>query len=57
MAISKNEPKNSIDESNSLTFTAKFLRNTNNDDIINTEIAVPLKHLNEFLETPWNALN
>ena len=52
MAISKNEPKISIDESNSLTFTAKFLRNTNNDDIINTEIAVPLKHLNEFLENP-----
>ena len=57
MAISKNEPKNSIDESNSLKFTARFLRNTNNDDIINTEIAVPLKYLNEFLENPWNALN
>ena len=46
----KGEPKNPITYSNSSRFKGRFLENTNND-IINAEIAVPLKYLNNFWET------
>ena len=47
----KDEPRNPITESNSFKFKARFKANTNNDGIINAEIAVPLKYLSSFWRT------
>ena len=47
----RNEPNNIITKSESFTFKSKFLGNTNNADIINAKIAVPLKYLSNFLRT------
>ena len=47
----KDEPQNPITDSNSFKFKAELLANTNNCDIINAEIAVPLKFLSNFGRT------
>ena len=36
-------PNNNISDSESFKFRSKFLNNTNNESIIDAEIAVPLK--------------
>ena len=43
------KPKNSITHSKSFKFKTRFLDNTNNNGIINVEIAAALKILNHFL--------
>ena len=47
----RGEPNNIITDSESFEFKLKFLDNTNNEDIINAQIAVPLKYLSNFRRT------
>ena len=47
----KDEQKNPIADSNSFKFKSRFLANTNERGIINAEIAVSLKYLNNFFRT------
>ena len=47
----KDEPKNSITDSESFKFKSKFLKNTSTAGTINVEIVVPLKYLGNFWRT------
>ena len=47
--FSRDEPNNNITDSESFKFKSKFLDNTNNEDIIDAEIAVLLKSSCNFL--------
>ena len=50
-------PKNSITNSVSFRFKSRFLGSTNNDGIINAEVAAPLKYLSNFWGTIEVTLN
>ena len=51
MQYNKDESRNPITDSNSFKFKARFLAASNNDGVINAEIAVPLKYLSNFKRT------
>ena len=44
----RDEPNDYVTESETFKFKSKLLENTNNEGIVNAEIAVPLKHLSNF---------
>ena len=47
----RDEPKNPVIDCESFKFKSRFLNNTNNDGIMNTEITLPLINLSNFWRT------